>query len=202
MNLKDFYPEPTAVPHQDVLPGGVADGSSPTPLDVNELAMGIKVELEHTNDPKIAAEIALDHIRETPDYYSRLSTTGLSPEISTEPNQSNKSTPPMGGDSITAPTVSPCCQDKTLGISIPVMEDKSTTTYDQYRDIARRLIANLMKMSQKNPKNYSEAERNVTPSVVKSVLIGLGNSDPELSAVLTKVGQSAYKHKKVRVKPE
>jgi hypothetical protein len=77
-------------------------------------------------------------------------------------------------------------------------EDKSTTTYDQYRDIARRLIANLMKMSQKNPKNYSEAERNITSSVVKSVLIGLGNSDPELSAVLTKIGAVAYKYPKVR----
>lgn len=199
MDLKDFYPEFPAQVHQDVLPGGVADNASPTPLDVNELAMGIKVELEHTNDPKIAVEIALDHIRETPDYYSRLSTTGLSPEISPEPNQASKSTPPMGGDS---PAVSPCCQDKAAVVSSPVMEDKSTTTYEQYKDIARKVIGHLMKMSKKNPKNYSEAERELTPSLVKSVLIGLGDSDPKLSAELTKAGEFAHKPKKVRMKSE
>lgn len=37
-----------------------------------ELVKGIKVELEHTSDPKIAREIALDHINELPDYYTRL----------------------------------------------------------------------------------------------------------------------------------
>ena len=39
-----------------------------------ELEKGIKVELEHTSDPKIAKEIALDHINELPDYYTRLAT--------------------------------------------------------------------------------------------------------------------------------
>lgn len=38
----------------------------------SELAMGIKVELEHTKDRKIAKEIALDHLMELPDYYTRL----------------------------------------------------------------------------------------------------------------------------------
>lgn len=37
-----------------------------------QLARGIKVELEHTTDPKLAREIALDHLAEIPDYYSRL----------------------------------------------------------------------------------------------------------------------------------
>lgn len=37
-----------------------------------QLARGIKVELEHTTDPKLAREIALDHLAEMPDYYSRL----------------------------------------------------------------------------------------------------------------------------------
>jgi hypothetical protein len=34
--------------------------------------MGIEVELEHTNDRDIAREIALDHLFELPDYYTRL----------------------------------------------------------------------------------------------------------------------------------
>ena len=37
-----------------------------------ELEMGIKVELEHTNSKKLAKEIAMDHLAEIPDYYTRL----------------------------------------------------------------------------------------------------------------------------------
>ena len=39
-----------------------------------QLAMGISVEKEHTNDPEIAKKIALAHLDEFPDYYSRLKT--------------------------------------------------------------------------------------------------------------------------------
>lgn len=38
----------------------------------NELSKGIKVELEHTNDEKIAKEIALDHLWEDLKYYQKL----------------------------------------------------------------------------------------------------------------------------------
>jgi len=34
--------------------------------------MGTKIELEHVLDSTIATEIALDHLSELPDYYSRL----------------------------------------------------------------------------------------------------------------------------------
>jgi len=37
-----------------------------------QLTKGIKAELEHTSDRKIAKEIALDHLNELPDYYDRL----------------------------------------------------------------------------------------------------------------------------------
>lgn len=45
-----------------------------TEKDANpkELAMGIKVEMEHTPDPALAKKIALDHLAELPDYYTRL----------------------------------------------------------------------------------------------------------------------------------
>lgn len=42
-----------------------------------ELVVGIKVEMEHTDDPEEARKIAMDHISETPDYYSRLIAAGL-----------------------------------------------------------------------------------------------------------------------------
>jgi hypothetical protein len=65
------------------IPGGLAKGMSIQDLadhhkvDVDTikkaLAKGIKVEMEHTTDKKIAAEIARDHIREDPKYYDKLS---------------------------------------------------------------------------------------------------------------------------------
>lgn len=43
-------------------------------LDVimSELEKGIEVEKEHTSDEEVAREIALDHLLEFPDYYTRL----------------------------------------------------------------------------------------------------------------------------------
>lgn len=38
----------------------------------NELKMGIEIEKEHTPSEKEAKRIALDHLAEIPDYYTRL----------------------------------------------------------------------------------------------------------------------------------
>jgi len=40
--------------------------------DPKELKMGIKVEMEHTTNPIISRKIAMDHLVEIPDYYTRL----------------------------------------------------------------------------------------------------------------------------------
>ncbi len=40
--------------------------------DPKELKMGIKVEMEHTSNPLISKRIALDHLAEIKDYYTRL----------------------------------------------------------------------------------------------------------------------------------
>lgn len=37
-----------------------------------QLKMGIKIEKEHTSDPKIAKRIAKDHLMENPRYYTYL----------------------------------------------------------------------------------------------------------------------------------
>lgn len=39
---------------------------------LKQLGMGIKVEYEHTKDKALSREIALDHLNEFPDYYTRL----------------------------------------------------------------------------------------------------------------------------------
>lgn len=42
-------------------------------FDEYELNLGMKIEMEHTDDVNIAKEIAKDHLVEIPDYYTRLS---------------------------------------------------------------------------------------------------------------------------------
>lgn len=74
MNYKDFFKE-------DILPGGKGDETSPSQIDPSELSMGIKVEMEHTKDSKLAREIALDHLTEDPHYYSKLKHAGLADEL-------------------------------------------------------------------------------------------------------------------------
>lgn len=52
--------------------GGLADGHDTKEFDQKELEMGIKVEMEHTNDRNLAIEIATDHLKEHPKYYTKL----------------------------------------------------------------------------------------------------------------------------------
>jgi Protein of unknown function (DUF5661) len=56
----------------DLLPGGLADKDKESDFDPKQLAKGIKVEIEHTNDPNLAKEIAMDHLHEDKDYYDKL----------------------------------------------------------------------------------------------------------------------------------
>lgn len=56
------------------IPGGLAEKQGKTVKDFpsQAIAAGVKVEMEHTNDPKVAKEIALDHLTEDPKYYEKL----------------------------------------------------------------------------------------------------------------------------------
>ena len=56
----------------DKIPGGLADKKKPKDFPKDMLDMGIKVESEHTNDPAIAKEIAMDHLTEDVNYYVKL----------------------------------------------------------------------------------------------------------------------------------
>lgn len=55
----------------DIISGGKSQGLD-NPVDPKELAMGIKVEAEHTKDEAIREKIARDHLAEDPKYYSKL----------------------------------------------------------------------------------------------------------------------------------
>lgn len=65
----DIYDDPY---WEESISGGLAEGSFPTEFDVDQLYQGTLVELEHTPDPYMAIEIAMDHLTEDPDYYQKL----------------------------------------------------------------------------------------------------------------------------------
>jgi hypothetical protein len=44
---------------------------------LSQIKKGIEVEMEHTDDPKMALKIAMDHIKEDPKYYDKLAKAGL-----------------------------------------------------------------------------------------------------------------------------
>ena len=88
-NLKKYHNKVRAVRKSDgslvfenKIPGGLSQGMDITDIankhkvDIDDLAKelqdGIKVELEHTTDRKVAEEIALDHLFEDPKYYTKL----------------------------------------------------------------------------------------------------------------------------------
>ena len=69
-------------------PGGISEGKkkkakkeekpyNPNAIHPSELRMGIRVEMEHTDDPKKAEKIALDHLAENPFYYTALKLSGI-----------------------------------------------------------------------------------------------------------------------------
>ncbi len=44
---------------------------------LDQIKKGVEVEMEHTNDKRVALKIALDHLKEDPKYYDKLTAAGL-----------------------------------------------------------------------------------------------------------------------------
>jgi hypothetical protein len=64
----------------DKLHGGKADDKTPEDFDEDDVRIGTAVEKEHTSNPDIATEIAIDHLAEDDDYYDKLITSGIADE--------------------------------------------------------------------------------------------------------------------------
>lgn len=68
--------------NEDVMPGGLADKETVESLAKkhgvsvdqikSQVEKGTKVEMEHTDDPDVARETAMDHVFEDPKYYDKL----------------------------------------------------------------------------------------------------------------------------------
>jgi len=63
------------------LKGGIGDSLDTSKIDPIQLSLGIQIEMEHTNDPKIAQEITIDHLKFDPVYYFKLVKAGLAKEF-------------------------------------------------------------------------------------------------------------------------
>lgn len=81
MKYKDFF-----INEDGQLKGGVGDATAPSTINPAQLAIGVQVEMEHTNNEKIATEIALDHLTEDPAYYTKLVAAGLAKEFQPQAN--------------------------------------------------------------------------------------------------------------------
>ena len=54
------------------LKGGLGDNKIDSYFNIVQLNKGIKIEMEHTRNKKIAKEISKDHLSEDPLYYEKL----------------------------------------------------------------------------------------------------------------------------------
>ena len=69
-------------PDVELIPGGLSEGKTVEDIAKKhgvsvesiekQIEFGIKIEMEHTDDPDVAANIAANHLDELPDYYDRL----------------------------------------------------------------------------------------------------------------------------------
>ena len=66
------YFKKVAAKYEDKLPGGLADKKTPEDFSAEQVEKGVKVEMEHTDDPELAREIAMDHLTEDSEYYDHL----------------------------------------------------------------------------------------------------------------------------------
>jgi hypothetical protein len=64
--------EETVYAQARALAGGRAEAKGAKKPSPRQMAMGQRVEAEHSRDPRVRREIAADHLAEIPDYYTRL----------------------------------------------------------------------------------------------------------------------------------
>jgi len=75
--LKVFESQDQKLNMVDTLRGGEGDNTDDSTFDQEELQVGCLVEVEHTNNPSIAKEIATDHLSRVNNYYHKLMAAGL-----------------------------------------------------------------------------------------------------------------------------
>ena len=154
VSYKEFYEHLTE--EVETLTGGVGDATAASDVDPEELSLGQTVEMEHTTDTNIATEIALDHLSEDPQYYTKLRKAGLAKELDVVNPSSGFGDPDH-----------PINDKKRLGSNV-------TCTAGN----------NIVGTIGKTPDGSIEGRKNVDPIVNKTVEIDI--EDPTLNEAKTK----------------
>lgn len=79
-NYKNYLLRQLGIKESSIKPAGI----QPSEVDPKELEMGIEDETEHTNDKALAQKIALQHLKQHPDYYSKIKNAGLEENVPTD----------------------------------------------------------------------------------------------------------------------
>lgn len=85
----DMSTEVTSSKESDYISGGLADDKSSIDFNPEQILKGMEVEMEHTNDPRIALEITMDHLTENPEYYTFLDKMETEMESNTDNTEQN-----------------------------------------------------------------------------------------------------------------
>jgi hypothetical protein len=123
-HLDNLHSEKLSLPEDDVLdkptltPQQLAKKHSVPLEDIfDQLLKGINIELEHTNDESVAREIALDHLSEDPNYYTKLKKANLEEDKYDDlPERVYHVTPSENLDSIMSKGLLPQIGDRTRKI--------------------------------------------------------------------------------------
>lgn len=75
---------------QDLIPGGLGDDKTNKDFDSKQLDKGREIEMEHTDNPQMAEEIARDHLTEVPNYYVDNKGKDRLKKLETEAEKENK----------------------------------------------------------------------------------------------------------------
>lgn len=71
--IQDMKPDLTAIDYtEEFALAGLSNKYPGTNVDLAQVEKGIKVEMEHTTNQKVALKIALDHLAEISNYYDLL----------------------------------------------------------------------------------------------------------------------------------
>ena len=116
-------------------------------INQHELQMGIKDEMEHTGDSRLAEKIALDHLRSDPKYYTKLHNAGLEQD-------EGAMTPLERGMDENVPLSSSGLGKAGVGKSTPPKPLKSDELKEYGVDIAVVKVDN-MDVGQNNGKNQN-----------------------------------------------
>lgn len=162
---------------EDLIKGGKADKKNPDSFNSTELAKGIKVEMEHTDDPKKAKEIAMDHLVEDPAYYSKLS------QIEGDYIEKNKSKESKSKKRTDLPMEvgKKCVVDKANQMKTPkgVTKDKASANKAKKETIKPAKKVQTLTHNAKKAKGIKSVEKPIGKEKKIKLKEGFGNKEPK-----------------------